>query len=304
MLATIYKPSHSKNIFMVLVLGPLLYLYHHDVQRLPFQLRRRLTDALAFKDSNCTGMRVVEACGKEELVKVLFVVDTVLENRSNRRFARNAYAKRSFARPIHWLTVFRMMGNVTDEKGELAPKARSECRAFGDIVVHRNGSTGELLELEVGKNSSTYLQFVPWILDNCPNVDLVVFMQDNVIPNPFYLPNYRVMHMDHRPQVIHCHSFGGVPTSLCKARSVVMAKKLGLKLFASKASAVEDELVLFGLEARDMGSYLSVDDNMTMLYTTGAVVFYAFPEGLNVTMMSLWEEVISAPQNSPDYLRL
>lgn len=289
---------------MILILSPLLYLYHHDIQRLPFQLQAGLRDRLAFKDSDCRGMRVIKACAKEDLVKVLFVVDTVLERRPKRRFARNTYAKRSFASPISWLTVFRMMGNVTDQGGDLKPNARSECRAFGDIVVHRNGSTGEFVELEEGKNTSSYLQFVPWILDNCPHVDLVVFMQDRVIPHPFYLPNYRVIHMDHRPEVIHCHGVGGLPTYFCQARSVVMVKKPGLAPFARNASQEEGWLILNGLEATDMRSYLAVDENMTMLYTAGAVVFYEVPQGLKLTMKSLWKEMMLAPENSPDFLRL
>ncbi|KAK8772271.1 hypothetical protein V5799_024485 [Amblyomma americanum] len=196
-----------------------------------------------------------------------------------------------------------MVGNVTDQKGELAATAHSKFRAYGDIVVPRKGRTCEILQLG-RNNTSSYLQFAPWILENCPQVDLVVFVQANVLPYPFYLPNYRVMHMNHRPEVIHCHGLGDFPTSLCHAGSVVIAKKPGLELFSRKASVQGGKLILYKLEAKDLGSYLAVDDSRTMLYTVGVVVFYTFPRSVNVTMMSLWEEMMSAPENSPDYLRL
>ncbi|KAK8778598.1 hypothetical protein V5799_020060 [Amblyomma americanum] len=232
MLRTIYKSTHRKSVFVVLIFGVLLYLYHIDYQPVPSQLRRRLMDRLIVRDGNCMGMRVINECGKQQYVKVLFVVDTALENGYNRLFARNSYAERSFAPPINWFTMFRMVGNVTDQKKELVAMARSECRAFGNIVVPRNGRTGEIFKLGRNNNTSSFLQFAPWILANCPNVYLVVFMQHNVLSYPFYLPNYRVVHIDHRPEVIHCHGLGDFLSSLCHARSVVMANKPGVELFA------------------------------------------------------------------------
>ncbi|KAK8761199.1 hypothetical protein V5799_027533 [Amblyomma americanum] len=305
MLPTAPTPSVREGFLAILVFGFALHLYNEDIHRIPLKLGRSLVHRLVSRDGNCTANQVIKTCNKEDLVKVLFVVDTVLGNRSNRRFARNSYAKRSFASPIHWLTVFNLVGNVTNEKGELAAEALSECRSFGDIVVLRKNGTGELLQPGKEQDTSSYLQFVPWILENCPHVDLVVFMQDSMIPHPYYLPNYRVRYMDHRPEAIHCHSLGGsTPPSFCHWWSVLMAKRPGLTPLLRDAFVQDSQINLNGLEGRDLTSYVSVDDSITMIYTIGAVLFYALPPNLTVSMLSLWKEMLRAPENNANYLRL
>lgn len=287
--------------FLVLLVGTLFYAYQDDVLRMAVRARRKVQGQLFFRDDKCEAVRVLKTCEREELLKVLFVVDTQPENVKQRRFARLSYARRSFSFPLHWLTVFRMLGNNSED--ELVSLVRDECHRAGDIVVPRGAHAATAPEPGAPKTPPTFLPFAAWILEKCPNVDLVVHMHDMVIPHPFYLPNYRVLHMDHQPQVIHCHGTG-FRTAECQASSVLMTKKKGIEAIAQNASEQEGLLVTGNLEVRDMASYIAVNDSMTMLYTIGAVLFYTYPQNLSVSMMSLWEDMMAAPENSPHYLHL
>ncbi|XP_070380410.1 uncharacterized protein [Dermacentor albipictus] len=291
----------GRAALLVVLLGALFYAYQEDVIRWATRARRSVGYQLFFRDSRCEALRVLRTCEREELVKVLFVVDSKPKNAKRRRFARRSYARRSFASPLKWLTVFRMRGNKTED--ELESLVRDECKTAGDMVVPRGPHAEIAAEPGSRKLAPTFLPFVSWILEKCPNVDLVVHMHDAVLPHPFYLPNYRVLHMDHQPQVIHCHSTG-FTTAECNDSSVLMTKKQGIEALARNASEQEGLMVTGNLEVKNMASYIAVNETMTMLYTIGAVLFYTYPPNLNVSMMSLWEEMMAAPENSPHYLYL
>ncbi|KAL1427326.1 hypothetical protein MTO96_017614 [Rhipicephalus appendiculatus] len=293
--------STRAGVFFVLLAGSLVWTYWADMRLFALRTQRTVSRHFLFRDDYCEALSVLERCQHEELIKVLFVVDTELENVAERTFARLTYGGHSFARPLHWLTVFRMVGQNSTK---LPPVLKAECSAAGDIVVP-NGRYAMAAPPLPGspKKPPTFLAFVPWILDHCPNVDMMVYMHDAVIPHPFYLPNYRVLHMDHQPQVIHCHGTGW-STAGCRPSSVLMTKKKGIEALAQNASEQEGHLVTGDLELRDISSYIALNETITMLYTIGAVIFYTYPPNLNVSMLSLWNEMMAAPENSPRFLRL
>ncbi|KAH6943595.1 hypothetical protein HPB50_024782 [Hyalomma asiaticum] len=319
-------PSARASAFLVVLVGALLWTYWKDIHLYTRRVRRNMRNELLFRDDNCDALSAQEICEREELVKVLFVVDTELDNLERRNFARQTYARRRFASRIHWLTLFRMMGQ---NKSELPDQLTRECRTSRDIVVPEPAYATAALQPGGRKMPPTFLAFVPWIQENCPDVDLVVHMHDAVLPHPFYLPNYRVLHMDHQPQVplqsfeefvgrgktsfirrhhnapqvIHCHGTG-LSTAECRSSSVLMTKRKGIEALAKNGSEQEGLLVTGNLEVRDISSYIAVNETMTMLYTIGAVIFYTYPPNLNVSMLSLWDEMMAAPENSPHYLRL
>ncbi|KAL1427327.1 hypothetical protein MTO96_017615 [Rhipicephalus appendiculatus] len=294
-------PSTRAGVFLVLLVGSLVWTYWADMRLFAQRAERTVSRHLLFRDDYCEALSVLERCRHEELIKVLFVVDTKLKNLEQRTFARLTYGSHSFARPLHWLTVFRMLRRNSTK----LPRAlKAECRAARDIVVPDDRyAMAAPPPPGSPKRPPTFLAFVPWILENCPNVDMMVYMPDAVIPHPFYLPNYRVRHMDHQPQVIHCHG-SGWSTAGCRPSSVLMTKKQGIEALAKKASEQEGHLVTEHLELRDISSYIALNETMTMLYTIGAVLFYTYPPDLNVSMLSLWNEMMAAPENSPRFLRL
>ncbi|XP_037523761.2 uncharacterized protein LOC119400955 [Rhipicephalus sanguineus] len=294
-------PSIRAGAFVAVLAVSLVWTYWADMRLFALRARRTVHRDLLFRDDYCEALSVLEICRREELVKVLFVVDTELGNVAERSFARLTYGRRSFARPLHWLTVFRMMGQNSNR---LPPSLKEECRIARDIVVPGGRYATAAPPLPGSpKTPPTFLAFVPWILEHCPNVDLMVHMHDGVLPHPFYLPNYRVLHMDHQPQVIHCHGTGW-STAACRPSSVLMTKKKGIEALAQNASEQEGHLVTGDLEVRDIASYIALNETMTMLYTIGAVIFYTYPPNLNVSRLSLWNEMMAAPENSPHYLRL
>ncbi|XP_075724175.1 uncharacterized protein LOC142766835 [Rhipicephalus microplus] len=294
-------PSFRTGAFLVVLVVSLVWTYWVDMRLFALRTRRTLHNHFLFRDDYCEALSVLETCRYEELVKVLFIVDTKLENVAERTFARRAYGKRSFARPLQWLTVFRMLGQNTTN---IPPSLKKECQNSRDIVVPEGRYATAAPPLPgSSKAPPTFLAFVPWILEQCPNVDLMVYMPDAVLPHPFYLPNYRVLHMDHQPQVIHCHG-SGWSTAGCRPSSVLMTKKKGIEALAKNASEQEGYMVTGDLEVRDIASYIAVNETMTMLYTIGAVIFFTYQPDLNVSMMSLWKQMMAAPENSPHYLRL
>ncbi|KAL1427305.1 hypothetical protein MTO96_017594 [Rhipicephalus appendiculatus] len=300
-LSVLRAPSIRTGAFLAVLVGSLVWTYWADMRLLALRTRRNVHHHFLFRDDYCEALSVLEICRHEELIKVLFVVDTELGNVAQRTFARQTYGKRSFARPLHWLTVFRMLGQNSTN---LPPSLQEECRVARDIVVPDGRYAMAAPPLPGSpQKPPTFLAFVPWILDSCPNVDMMVYMHDAVIPHPFYLPNYRVLHMDHQPQVIHCHGTGW-STAGCRPSSVLMTKKRGIEALAQNASEQEGHLVTGDLELRDIATYIAVNETMTLLYTIGAVLFFTYPPFLNVSMLSLWNDMMAAPENSPHHLRL
>lgn len=276
--------------FGLCVLGAVMvFFYYKDLYHSSFFVRSGEIERPG--DSKCSGMNVIEACRREELIKILFVTDTEVNHIEERNFARNSYATQNFARHLKWLTVFRLV--ETDFlDGNNEKYIVNECEKHGDIVASNRT-----------KSARTFHSFVSWILEYCPNVDLVVHMKDIVIPHPFYLPNYRVLHMDHQPEVIHCH-YSGDSQAGCRHDSVLMTKKRGLQALAENATEVDGRIITESLTLKNMGSYVAINENMTLLYTIGAVIFYTYPPDIKESMMSLWTTMMSSPQNTPSDLRL
>ncbi|XP_029845913.2 uncharacterized protein LOC115328690 [Ixodes scapularis] len=280
MLGIINKTPTREILALFLVTGLAICFYESDIHKSAFFVQR--PRRVIANDISCNGTSVIEACRRADTIRVLFVVETNANNRGVRLFIRNSYAGPQFSSPLRWLTVLHI-------RGEPMPQMYRECSVYGDMVV-------------LGP-SMGFLHFAPWILQHCPKVELVVSLEERFLPHPFYLPNYRILNMDHRRNTVHCvvRDVGG--TQGCKPGVMVLWRS-ALEEFIETGTEGEDRLVSSRLPVMDMSSYVSTGENMTMLYTIGAVVFYRYPEGLNCTMRGLWRKVIKSPDNNPGDLWL
>ncbi|XP_064487408.1 uncharacterized protein LOC135399611 [Ornithodoros turicata] len=261
-------PSKKQLVFFVVILGGV-------VTSAGYFVAIKYYSGVEYSDStmSCVAQEVIRACSSSSPLRVLFFV--LSDSEDQRKLIRSTYAKPSFAHPIHWRTVF-----VTH--GPSLSSLSQECGLHGDMLV------------SIG---NTIPKFVTWAKKVCSNASLVVYMDQKVLPHPFYLAHYKRTRIQAKAQNFFCVPSWTNGTMSCSPLVIAFH---GAMLENAEALENEDpEKPVHLARIEDMRSFVAVNESMHMLYTVGAVVFFEHHERVELNWTTLWEATMMAEENDP-----
>ncbi|KAH9366624.1 hypothetical protein HPB48_021075 [Haemaphysalis longicornis] len=143
----------------------------------------------------------VEARCREDM-DVLFFVHACSRKWRRRAALRDTLVEEAAARRFNWAAVF-FVGRRANEP-LLDAWLNLEADALGDLVV---------FPLEDGYRTVTpkWVAGMQWVADRCPNVPVIVKLDDDVTVHPFKLSRYLQMEFPREPARLHCYVNFGQP---------------------------------------------------------------------------------------------
>ncbi|XP_077548428.1 N-acetyllactosaminide beta-1,3-N-acetylglucosaminyltransferase 3-like [Haemaphysalis longicornis] len=143
----------------------------------------------------------VEA-GCREGIDVLFFVHACSREWRRRAVLRDTLVEEAAARRFNWAAVFFVGRRCKDPL--LDAWLNLEADALGDLVV---------FPFEDGYRTVTpkWVAGMQWVADHCPNVPVIVKLDDDVTVHPFKLSQYIQTEFPREPARLHCYVSVGQP---------------------------------------------------------------------------------------------
>ncbi|XP_077548427.1 acetylgalactosaminyl-O-glycosyl-glycoprotein beta-1,3-N-acetylglucosaminyltransferase-like [Haemaphysalis longicornis] len=137
-----------------------------------------------------------------EGIDVLFFVHACSREWRRRAVLRDTLVEEAAARRFNWAAVF-FVGRRAKEP-LLDAWLNLEADALGDLVV---------FPFEDGYRTMTpkWVNGMQWVADRCPNVPVIVKLDDDVTVHPFKLSQYLQTELSREPARLHCYVLGGQP---------------------------------------------------------------------------------------------
>ncbi|XP_077548425.1 uncharacterized protein LOC144161674 [Haemaphysalis longicornis] len=157
-----------------------------------------------------------------EGIDVLFFVHACSRQWRRRAVLRDTLVEEAAARRFNWAAVFFVGRRAKDPL--LDACLNLEANALGDLVV---------FPFEDGYRTVTpkWMNGMQWVADHCPNVPVIIKLDDDVTVHPFKLSQYLQTALPREPARLHCSINGGQPVD----------RKLGTRFFVRTDDAPMDE---------------------------------------------------------------
>ncbi|KAH9384863.1 hypothetical protein HPB48_026893 [Haemaphysalis longicornis] len=139
-----------------------------------------------------------------EGIDVLFFVHACSRKWTRRAALRDTLIEEAAASRFNWAAVFFVGRRANDPL--LDAWLNLEADALGDLVV---------FPFEDGYSTVTpkWVNGMQWVADHCPNVPVIVKLDDDVIVHPFKLSQYLKTELPREPARLHCYVSVGQPVN-------------------------------------------------------------------------------------------